>query len=52
MVALASFPGSGNTWLRYLIEGITGIFSGTFYFNDDYAKYFGKLDIVYICLYS
>lgn len=24
---LASFPGSGNTWLRYLIEGVTGYFT-------------------------
>jgi hypothetical protein len=24
---LASFPGSGNTWVRYLIEGATGFFT-------------------------
>lgn len=24
---LASFPGSGNTWIRYLIEGATGFFT-------------------------
>ena len=30
-LALASFPGSGNTWLRYLIEGATGVFSGSIY---------------------
>ena len=24
---LASYPGSGNTWLRYLIEGATGFFT-------------------------
>jgi hypothetical protein len=29
--ALASFPGSGNTWVRYLIEGATGIFTGSRY---------------------
>ena len=29
--ALASYPGSGNTWLRYLIEGATGIFTGSRY---------------------
>ena len=23
-VGLASYPSSGNTWLRYLIEGVTG----------------------------
>ncbi|XP_077980461.1 sialate:O-sulfotransferase 1-like [Glandiceps talaboti] len=28
MVALASFPGSGNTWLRHLIEQATGIYTG------------------------
>jgi len=26
---LASFPGSGNTWLRSSLEGITGIFTGS-----------------------
>ena len=31
LVSLASFPNSGNTWLRYLIEGATGIFTGSFY---------------------
>lgn len=29
--ALASYPGSGNTWLRYLLEGATGIFTGSVY---------------------
>ena len=27
--ALASFPGSGNTWLRTLLEQLTGIFTGS-----------------------
>ena len=31
MVALASFPGSGNTWLRYLLQQITGIWTGSIY---------------------
>jgi hypothetical protein len=31
--ALVSFPGSGNSWLRYLIESATGIFTGSI-FND------------------
>ena len=26
-VWLPSYPGSGNTWLRYLIEGTTGFFT-------------------------
>ena len=29
--ALASYPGSGNTWLRFLIEGATGIYTGSVY---------------------
>ncbi|KAG0729118.1 WSC domain-containing protein 2 [Chionoecetes opilio] len=29
--ALASFPSSGNTWIRYLIEGATGLFTGSMY---------------------
>jgi len=29
--ALASFPGSGNTWLRFLIESATGVFTGSRY---------------------
>ncbi|KAF2366785.1 Sulfotransferase domain [Trinorchestia longiramus] len=28
---LVSFPGSGNTWLRYLTEALTGAFTGSFY---------------------
>ncbi|XP_006817931.2 sialate:O-sulfotransferase 1-like isoform X1 [Saccoglossus kowalevskii] len=31
LVALASFPGSGNTWIRYLIERVTGYYTGSFY---------------------
>ena len=27
-IALASFPGSGNTWLRGLLEKATGICTG------------------------
>ena len=30
-VALASFPGSGNTWVRGLIEKVTGICTGEMY---------------------
>ena len=29
-VALASFPGSGNTWLRHLIEHISGVVRNKF----------------------
>jgi len=27
--ALVSYPGSGNTWIRYLIEGATGVYTGS-----------------------
>lgn len=30
-IALASFPGSGNTWLRYLLQQSTGYFTGSVY---------------------
>ncbi|XP_072178145.1 sialate:O-sulfotransferase 2-like [Diadema setosum] len=29
LLGLASFPGSGNTWLRYLIERATGVYTGS-----------------------
>ena len=34
VVYLASFPSSGNTWIRYMLEGATGIFTGSLY--DDW----------------
>jgi len=33
ILGLASFPCSGNTWSRYLIEGLTGYYTGSIY-ND------------------
>jgi len=30
-VALATYPGSGNTWTRHLLEGLTGVFTGDVY---------------------
>lgn len=33
LVALSSFPGAGNTWLRHLIELSTGFYTGSFYFD-------------------
>lgn len=30
-VALASYPGSGNTWVRYLIEAASGVYTGSIY---------------------
>ena len=31
MTALVSFPRSGNSWIRQLIEAMTGVFTGSFY---------------------
>ncbi|XP_070689847.1 sialate:O-sulfotransferase 2 [Pempheris klunzingeri] len=33
LVALASFPGAGNTWARHLIELTTGFYTGSYYFD-------------------
>ncbi|NWX85950.1 WSCD2 protein, partial [Nothoprocta pentlandii] len=33
VVALASFPGAGNTWARHLIELATGYYTGSYYFD-------------------
>ncbi|XP_049878969.1 WSCD family member CG9164-like isoform X2 [Pectinophora gossypiella] len=33
VVGLASFPGSGNTWLRYLLQQATGILTGSVYLD-------------------
>nr|XP_002735861.2 PREDICTED: WSC domain-containing protein 2-like [Saccoglossus kowalevskii] len=37
LVALASFPGSGNTWVRHLLQQATGIYTGSIY-NDKSLK--------------
>jgi hypothetical protein len=37
-IALASFPGSGVTWFRQLVEGATGIFTNSVY-KDEVAIY-------------
>jgi len=29
--ALVSYPGSGNTWIRHMIEQVTGVYTGTVY---------------------
>jgi hypothetical protein len=34
ITALTSFPGSGVTWTRQLIEGVTGIFTSTVYNSE------------------
>ncbi|XP_063833242.1 WSCD family member AAEL009094 [Ostrinia nubilalis] len=33
VVALVSYPGSGNTWLRYLLQQATGIVTGSIYMD-------------------
>lgn len=35
--ALVSFPGSGNSWLRMLLMGISGVFVSSVYIGDDSA---------------
>lgn len=43
LVALASFPGAGNTWARHLIELATGFYTGSYYFDGSlYNKGEGK----------
>lgn len=37
-VALVSFPGSGNSWVRQLIESATGIYTGAMYCDPSYVK--------------
>ncbi|XP_070580524.1 sialate:O-sulfotransferase 2-like [Ptychodera flava] len=39
LIALASFPGSGNTWIRHLLERATGIFTGSVYNDRDLYKH-------------
>ena len=34
LTSLSSYPGSGNTWVRYLIEEYTGYYTGSIY-NDN-----------------
>jgi len=31
--ALVSYPGSGNSWLRYLLDGCTGVFTGSVFLD-------------------
>ena len=39
LVALASFPGSGNTWLRYLLQQLTGVLTGSIYNDGDLSRH-------------
>lgn len=38
VVALASFPGSGNSWVRQLLESATGIYTGAVYCDSSYIN--------------
>ena len=38
LTALASYPGSGNTWIRYLIQQATGIASGSVYNSSQFRQ--------------
>ena len=40
VTALASFPGSGNTWVRYLLEQVTGVLTGSIYCDRDLKAFF------------
>ena len=33
IIALASYPGSGNTWVRHLLQQATGILTGSIYLD-------------------
>ncbi|XP_075052877.1 sialate:O-sulfotransferase 1 [Mixophyes fleayi] len=45
-VALSSFPGAGNTWVRHLIEHTTGFYTGSYYFDGTlyYKGFKGEKD--------
>ncbi|KAG7161829.1 WSC domain-containing protein 1-like 1 [Homarus americanus] len=45
--ALASYPGSGNTWLRYLIQSSSGLFTGSVYIDRELASkgFYGENEI-------
>ncbi|XP_069973835.1 sialate:O-sulfotransferase 1-like isoform X2 [Penaeus vannamei] len=46
MTYLVSFPGSGNTWIRYLLEAASGVFTGSVYTDVEIknAGYLGEGD--------
>merc|ERR1711892_825900 len=35
LTSLTSYPGSGNTWVRYLIEEYTGYYTGSIYSDNN-----------------
>nr|XP_054760337.1 WSC domain-containing protein 2-like [Lytechinus pictus] len=49
LTALASFPGSGNTWMRYLLERASGFYTGSVYndkglYNGGYTRFKGEAE--------
>ncbi|XP_071536183.1 LOW QUALITY PROTEIN: uncharacterized protein [Panulirus ornatus] len=46
LCALASYPGSGNTWTRHLLEAASGVFTGSTYRDQQLFMngYLGELD--------
>ena len=40
IVALVSFPGSGNSWTRHLLEQATGIYTGSIYCDTTLKAFF------------
>jgi len=38
VVALGSYPGSGNSWVRQLLETATGIYTGAIYCDRSYVR--------------
>ena len=38
VIALGSFPGSGNSWVRQLLESSTGVYTGTPYCDGAYVR--------------
>ena len=46
-IPLLSFPGSGNTWSRFLIEKATGVYSGSVYHDGGlyrHGHYLGEME--------
>ena len=46
VTALVSFPGSGNTWTRYLLEQSTGILTGSKYCDRTLKRFFYAENVV------
>ena len=47
LTSLSSYPGSGNTWVRYLIEEYTGYYTGSLY--NDNSLYRGGFLVCSVC---